>query len=98
MYVMPQRLPPVMFVGTSAVFFGATNWLKVVPFALLGQLDRQTLLVSLTLFPLAIVSTWAGVWMIRRLSSARFYPLINLLLLLVGVRLLWSGVRGIGLI
>jgi uncharacterized membrane protein YfcA len=97
MYVLPQRLPPTVFVGTSAVFFGATNWVKLVPFIMLGQFNRDTLTISATLMPLAIVSTWAGVWLIRRMSSARFYPLISGLLFMVGLRLLWAGARGVGL-
>jgi len=36
------------------------------------------------------------VWLIRRISSEKFYPLINMLLFAVGVQLLWSGVRGFG--
>ena len=96
MYVMPQRLPPTLFVGTSAVFFGVTNYFKLIPFILLGQFDRTTLLTTALLMPLAIVSTYAGVWLIRRMSSARFYPLINGLLFAVGLRLVWSGLRGYG--
>ena len=97
MYVMPQRLSPTVFVGTSAVFFGITNYFKLVPFVLLGQFDRTTLLTTALLMPLAIASTYAGVWLIRRMSSAKFYPLINGLLFLVGLRLVWSGLRGYGL-
>ena len=97
MYVLPQRLPPTLFVGTSAVFFGATNWLKLVPFIMLGQFGRETLVVSAYLMPLAIVSTWAGVWLIRRMSSANFYPLISGLLFCVGLRLLWAGAKGVGM-
>jgi len=96
MYVMPQRMPPTLFVGTSVVFFGVTNYFKLVPFILLGQFDRSTLITTAMLMPLATVSTYAGVWLIRRISSEKFYPLINMLLFAVGVQLLWSGVRGFG--
>ncbi len=96
MYVMPQRLTPTLFVGTSVVFFGVTNYLKLIPFLLLGQINPHTLTITALLMPLAIISTYAGVWLIRRMSSERFYPLINSLLFLVGAQLLWAGLRGFG--
>ena len=41
--------------------------------------------------PLAIASTWAGVWLIRRIDSVRFYTLICVLMVLLGLRLIWQG-------
>jgi len=61
-YVLPRRLPRDVFIGTSAIFFAATNWMKVPAYAALGQFTRQTLTTSAVLLPLALASTWAGVW------------------------------------
>ena len=36
-YVMPQRLPRDIFVGTGAVLFALVNWIKVPPYLVLGQ-------------------------------------------------------------
>ena len=36
-YIMPQRLPRDIFVGTGSVFFAILNWIKVPPFMALGQ-------------------------------------------------------------
>jgi uncharacterized membrane protein YfcA len=80
-------------VGTSAIFFAATNWIKVLPFFMLGQFSRDNLLVSASLLPIAIASTWIGVLLVRRLDAARFYPLIYGLLFCVGAKLLWDGTR-----
>jgi uncharacterized membrane protein YfcA len=93
MYVLPQRLRPDVLVGTSAIFFAATNWIKVLPFFMLGQFSRDNLLVSASLLPIAIASTWIGVLLVRRLDAARFYPLIYGLLFCVGAKLLWDGTR-----
>ena len=95
-YVMPQRLPPAVYVGTSVMFFAVTNWIKVIPYALLGQMGRANLLTSAVMLPLAVVSTWLGIWLIRRMSSAKFYPVLNGLLFLVGLRLTWTALRGYG--
>jgi uncharacterized membrane protein YfcA len=91
-YVMPQRLPRDVFVGTGCIFFAILNWIKVPPFIALGQFTPENLLTSLALFPLAIASTWAGVLLVRRVSAERFYTLTYVLLLLVGMKLLWDGV------
>ncbi len=41
--------------------------------------------------PLAIAATFAGVWLVRRLDSARFYTLVYLLMIALGTRLVWQG-------
>jgi uncharacterized protein len=96
-YVLPQRLPRDTFVGTGVVFFAAVNLIKVPPYLALGQLTRESLLTSAALFPLAIVSTWAGVRLVRRFSGERFYDMVYALLLLLGCKLVWDGVAWLAL-
>ncbi|MDE2411599.1 MAG: sulfite exporter TauE/SafE family protein [Sphingomonadales bacterium] len=91
MWVTPRRLPHEVFVGTSAITFAAINWIKVPSFLLLGSLDRQVLTASILLMPLAVLSTLASVWIIRRLDPARFYAVIYWLMVILGARLVWSG-------
>jgi uncharacterized protein len=43
--------------------------------------------------PVAILSTFAGVWLVKRVSTAFFYKLILWLLLVVSLKLVWDGVR-----
>ncbi len=95
-YILPLRLPPAIFVGTNAMFFAFMNWLKLIPIALLGQLSLGNLATSTALLPLAIASTWLGIWLIRRMSSAKFYPVITALLFCIGLRLLWTSAKGFG--
>ena len=94
-YVMPQRLPRDVFVGTGCVFFAILNWIKVPPFIALGQFTTDNLLTAIALFPVAIVSTWAGVLLVRRVSGERFYTLTYILLIPVGVKLIWDGIAGL---
>lgn len=90
-YLVPQRLPRDLFVGTGVVFFTLVNLIKVPPYLALGQLTRASLATSAVLFPLAIASTWAGVWLVRRVSGERFYDLVHLLLVLLGGKLVADG-------
>ena len=92
-YVMPQRLPRDVFVGTGVVFFTLVNLIKVPPYLALGQFTAENLLTSAALFPLAIASTWAGVLLVRRISGERFYDIVYVLLLLLGCKLVFDGGR-----
>lgn len=94
-YVLPKRLARDTFIGTSALFFAIINWIKVPAYAALGQFTETNLLTAAVLMPLAIVSTAAGVWLIRRVPTERFYTLIYALLLAVGAKLVWDGTMGL---
>lgn len=90
-FVMPQNLPHRIFVGTSVIFFAMVNLLKVGPYLLLGQFRTANLTASLSLFPLAILSTLAGFWLVQRFQSALFYQVIYGLMILVGLKLVADG-------
>jgi uncharacterized membrane protein YfcA len=96
-YVMPQRLPPQVFVGTGALFFAMLNLAKVAPYIALGQFTTQNLSASAALFPVAILSTIAGVWLVRRVPAERFYTIIYWLLIAVGLKLVIEGLVSLGL-
>src|SRR5688572_31586123 len=88
LWVLPRRLPRDVLVGTWAVYFAALNWIKVPAFAALGQFTATNLWTAAALLPVAIVSTFAGVWLVRRIDGERFYRIIYWLMILVGVVLL----------
>lgn len=91
MWVTPRRLPHEVFVGTSSLTFAAINWMKVPSYLALGSFNRSVLEAAALLIPLAILSTLAGVWLVRRLDTARFYTVIYLLMVGLGLRLIWQG-------
>jgi len=91
MWVMPKRLDHLTFAGTAAIFFAVVNWLKVPAYLALGQFTRENMLTAAALLPLAIVSTYAGVVLVRRVSGTRFYTAIYLLMIAVGAKLLWDA-------
>jgi len=71
------------------------NLIKVAPYLALGQFSAANLTASAALFPIAIAATLAGVWLVRRVPPERFYTIIYWLLLAVGAKLLFDGVRGL---
>lgn len=90
-YVLPKNLPRDVFIGTSAIFFAIVNWMKVPAYWALGQFTREAMATAAVLLPLAIASTYAGVWLVRRVPAASFYRIIYLLLIAVGAKLAWDG-------
>lgn len=90
-YVMPQRLAPVIYAGTSAMLFAAVNLLKVGPYLALGQFDRANLAASLALVPLAPAGIYLGLWMVKRIPAEPFYRLAYGLLAVVSVKLIHDG-------
>jgi uncharacterized membrane protein YfcA len=91
MWVMPRRLPRDTFIGTTAIFFAALNWIKVPAYAALGQFTRPNALATAALLPFAILGALAGVWLIRKVSPERFYTLVYALMVVAGAKLLWDG-------
>lgn len=90
-FVLPQRLPPAVFAGTTAVFFAITNAIKVVPYAALGQLSATNLAISAAMIPVALAAMGFGVWMVRRISAPTFYAIAYWLLFLFSLKLIWDG-------
>jgi uncharacterized membrane protein YfcA len=88
LWVLPRRLTRDVLIGTSAVYFAALNWIKVPAFAALGQFSATNMLTAAALVPVAIVSTFAGVWVARRIDGERFYKIIYCLMIFVGILLL----------
>ena len=94
-YVMPQKLAPPVYVGTNAIFFAVNNLLKVAPYILLGQFSPENLSTSAALLPVAVVATFAGVWLVRHVPAAKFFTIIYALTLVVGLALLWAGLASL---
>lgn len=95
-YVLPQKLPHDIFIGTSAVVFAVINWMKVVPYFALGQFTPDNLTTAAILFPLAFASTWAGVFLVRRIGGKTFYLVAYALLILLGIKLIYSALQSLG--
>ncbi len=92
-YLLPQKLPPITFAATTAVFFTAVNMSKWLPYWWLGLLDLSNFGTSLALVPFAPVGVWLGLKVVRRISQAWFYRIFSAGMLLTGVKLLWDGLR-----
>lgn len=93
-YVLPQRLPPVLYSGTTAFFFAIVNTAKLVPYFFLGQLSVSNLTIGLILTPVAVVGVLLGVFLVRRISVKLFYQLAYWLVFLLALKLIYDGAMG----
>jgi uncharacterized membrane protein YfcA len=91
-YLLPQKLDKTIFVGTTVIFFTIVNYIKLVPYYFLGQLNGNNLLVSLVLAPLAPLGVWIGIKLHDRVNEKLFYNLAYFFLFITGLKLLYDGI------
>jgi uncharacterized protein len=87
-YVLPQRLPKLVFAGTNALVFAAMNLVKIGPYWALGQFTPSNLKESLYLLLPAFLGTRAGMYLVRILPERGYFAFVEITLLLVSVELI----------
>ena len=90
-YVIPMRLPPLVFTATMAFFFFIINLSKWIPYAWLGLLDMRNMATSLALLPFAPIGVVVGVRLAHRIKPILFYRLVYAGMFLTGCKLVWDG-------
>jgi uncharacterized membrane protein YfcA len=90
-YLYPLRLDRATLAATTVIFFAIMNYVKLVPYFVLGQLSVTNILTSLLLLPLAPIGVRLGIWLAARMSDAWFYRVIYVMLGLTGTKLVWDG-------
>jgi len=91
MYLLRRPLNRTDFVATTVLFFAVVNYVKLIPYAWLGQLATGNLMTSLALSPLAPIGVLIGVYLHKRVSDRFFFAFVYLLLFAVGLRLIYDG-------
>jgi len=92
-YVLPLRLPPMIFTATMATFFAVVNLSKWIPYAFLGLIDMRNLGTSLVLIPFAPIGVWVGIRLARRIEPTLFYRLVYAGMFLTGAKLLYDALK-----
>jgi hypothetical protein len=89
-YVLPQKLPKMTYLGTTAIIFACINWMKVPAYIHTGQMDWQGVAQSLWLAPFALAGAWFGAQVSKWLPERVFFFLIEAALALVSLKLLYE--------
>lgn len=87
MFLIPQRLPKEVYVGTSVLVFTCINLLKLPFFVATGLVNGNTVQSSLGLAPLVPLGVWIGVWLNRRVSERLFLRVVYTVTALTGLHL-----------
>lgn len=90
-YLLPRGLDRAVLVGTATIYFAVVNYAKLLPYALLGELDVRNLSTSLILAPLAVVGVKLGAWLHERMNPQAFFRVMYVFLFLTGLKLCWDG-------
>ena len=95
MYLFPLKLDKTKLLATSVMFFITVNYVKLIPYAWLGQLSSENLMTSLVLLPLAPIGIKLGVWMHHKVSNDIFYIICYVALFFTGLKLIYEGVTNL---
>jgi uncharacterized membrane protein YfcA len=90
-YLLPQNLDRVILMGTLAIFFAVMNYLKLIPYTLMGAIDGSNIMTSVVLMPLAPVGVKLGYLILNRVSQKAIYRFLYVALFLSGLKLLYDG-------
>ncbi len=92
MYLLRRPLDRTDFAGTTILFFAVVNYVKLIPYAWLGQFDTDNLATSAALVVLAPIGVLIGAWLHTRVTDLFFFGLVYVLLFAVGLKLIYDGV------
>ncbi|WP_341367639.1 sulfite exporter TauE/SafE family protein [Yoonia sp. BS5-3] len=93
-YILPQKLDKMTYLGTTAILFACINLMKVGPYIWAGQLTWDSFTQSLWLAPMALFGAWSGARISKILPERIFYLLIETALGLMSLKLLYEGLTG----
>jgi uncharacterized membrane protein YfcA len=87
MYLLPQKLPRDLYVGTAVIFFAVLNLLKLIPYHALGLLRVGNLTTIMILGPLTYVGVRLGIYLNRRFTDLWFNRAVYAILVFTGLQL-----------
>ncbi len=91
MYVLPQRLEKMAFLGTGTILFAVVNLAKLGPYYALGQLSNDNLAAAAWVVPVALAAIWIGSRLVRVIPERTFYLIVEVALLAVSLKLVYDG-------
>ncbi len=95
MYLLPLGLEKATLVATAVVFFAVVNYVKLLPYWWLGQLNTGNMTTALVLTPLAPIGMLTGAWLMKRVSQALFMRICYGFVFCTGTKLTWDGVSAL---
>jgi uncharacterized membrane protein YfcA len=92
-YMLPQQLPKVSFAGTTTLFFAVVNAAKIIPYQHLRPYAMADVLSAAALIPIALLGTYLGAYLTRRIADKWFFGFIQLGLFVLSLKLIADALR-----
>lgn len=92
-FLLQKGLSKEAFLGTAVVFLASINLVKLVPYSMLGMVTVENLTVALLMIPVAWLGVRLGLVIQKRIKGELFFRIILILLILLGIRLIFDGIR-----
>ncbi len=86
-YLLPQKLPRNLFVGTTVILFAAINQMKLIPYLGLDILRTEHLVAIAILTPLSYAGVKLGIFFNRRFTDRWFNLIVYSILFVAGMQL-----------
>lgn len=94
-YLLPQKLDKTVYQATTVLFFTSVNYVKLIPYAALGQFNSTNMGASVLLLPIAALGIWLGYKLHHRVPEKQFFQVAYVFLFLTGCKLIDDGVSGL---
>lgn len=87
-YILPQKLPRQIYVGTTVVLWTIVNLIKLIPYAILGLLQIGNLATIVVLAPFCYAGVRLGILLNGRVNEVWFLRLVYTLLFFTALQLI----------
>jgi len=91
-FVLPQKLPKAEFAGTATILFAIINLSKILPYQNLSPYTADDFWKVLVLVPFALLGTFLGAYLTKRIADAWFFRLVQTGLFVLSLKLIWDAV------
>ena len=92
-YLLPQKLPKIVFAGTSTLFFTAINLVKLAPYHQLRPYDTAQIMGAVVLIPFALIGTVVGAYLTRKIADEWFFKAVQIGLLAISLKLIADALQ-----
>lgn len=94
-YLLGENVGKTTYQASTVLIFWAVNLMKLGPYAAVGVFNAQTLTLSATMIPAAIIGVAIGIWAHKRVPERIYLRAMATLLCITGLKLLWDGATGL---
>lgn len=88
LYLLPQKLTKKRYVGTNGAFFLVINLVKLLPFAIFGRINAESLKLGSTMLPFIPIGVIVGWWLTHKMRQEHFTLLIYMTLFTTSILLI----------